>query len=103
MTDLFSPQAPGGATFSPCARYRYRLWRDWDATKPALTFVMLNPSTADEVTNDATIERCQRRAIEGGFGRLNVVNIFAYRSTDPDVLYSLRNTFSNGAIKCLPG
>ncbi|ADE12189.1 DUF1643 domain-containing protein [Sideroxydans lithotrophicus] len=77
-----------GAVFSPCKKYRYLLWRDWDVTKLVLTFVMLNPSTADEVTNDPTVEHCQRRAVSGGFGRLQVVNIFALRSTDPQALYS---------------
>lgn len=75
-----------GATFSECGKYRYRLWRKWDATMPTLTFVMLNPSTADDVKNDATIERCQRRAEATGFGCLQVVNIFALRSTDPKAL-----------------
>lgn len=77
-----------GARFSVCGKYRYLLWRDWDVTKPALTFVMLNPSTADEVKNDPTVERCQRRAIAGGYGRLQVANIFALRSTDPGALYA---------------
>lgn len=47
---------------------------------------MLNPSTADEFENDPTIERCQRRAKMMGYGSLVVVNIFAYRSTDPKAL-----------------
>lgn len=48
---------------------------------------MLNPSKADEVQNDPTVERCQRRAVMMGFGRLEVVNAFALRSTDPALLY----------------
>lgn len=72
-----------GAIFSPNGMYRYKLWRTWDAsTKPAC-FVMLNPSTADEVMNDPTVERCERRAWAMGYGGLIVVNIFAFRSTDP--------------------
>lgn len=77
-----------GAEFSPCRRYRYRLWRIWDRTKPTLAFLMLNPSTADETVNDPTIERCERRARALGFGGLEVANIFALRSTDPTALYS---------------
>lgn len=72
-----------GAMFSECRSFRYRLWRYWDRTAPALCFVMLNPSTADETQNDPTIERCQRRAMAAGYGGLEVVNLFAFRSTDP--------------------
>lgn len=78
-----------GARFSECRKYRYTLWRHWDDTKPPALFVMLNPSTADDVDNDATVERCQRRALAMQFGGLRVANIFAYRSTDPDALYGL--------------
>jgi hypothetical protein len=44
---------------------------------------MLNPSTADEVQNDPTVERCERRARHLGFGSFRVTNIFAWRATDP--------------------
>jgi hypothetical protein len=77
-----------GATFSACGVYRYRLWRRWRGDgAPALCFLMLNPSTADEVTNDATVSRCGERATRLGFGALEVVNLFALRSTDPAALY----------------
>lgn len=78
-----------GAVFSPCRKYRYALWRVWNPEKPLCMFLMLNPSTADEFKNDPTVERCQRRAIQMGYGGLHVGNIFAWRSTDPDALYSL--------------
>jgi hypothetical protein len=74
------------AIFSECRAYRYSLIRRW-ADGPIQTWIMLNPSTADEVVNDPTVERCQRRATSHGFGALEVVNIFALRSTDPKVLY----------------
>ena len=47
---------------------------------------MLNPSTADETDNDPTVERCERRARMMGFGGVEVVNIFAFRATDPVVM-----------------
>ena len=68
-----------GALFSPCKKYRYRLWREWSDEVPAV-FVMLNPSTADEIVNDPTVERCERRARAMGFGGLRVANIFALRA-----------------------
>lgn len=75
-----------GATFSPCRKYRYTLWRIWDESKDVLGYCMLNPSTADENTNDPTIERCKRRAEIMGYGGIVVFNIFAYRATDPKEL-----------------
>lgn len=75
-----------GAEFSDCKNYRYELWRIWSKSSPAV-FLMLNPSTADEVNNDPTVERCERRARSMGFGGLVVINIFALRSTDPSALY----------------
>lgn len=77
-----------GARFSPCEKYRYALWRRWN-DHPYALFLMLNPSTADEIDNDPTVERCQRRAARMGYGGLWVANIFAYRSTDPAALYSI--------------
>jgi hypothetical protein len=74
------------AVISECGNYRYRLDRIWNPTLPPLSFGMLNPSTADAQRNDATIERCERRARSMGFGRLIVWNLFAYRSTSPAAL-----------------
>ena len=71
-----------GARFSDCDKYRYRLWRKW-GEGAKVGFIMLNPSTADEHRNDPTIERCHRRAVAMGFSALEVVNIFAFRATDP--------------------
>jgi hypothetical protein len=79
------------AAFSECGTYRYRLDRRWNETLPPLAFGMLNPSTADEIRNDATIERCERRARLLGFGSLIVWNLFAYRTVSPRILKSHHN------------
>ncbi|UVW30641.1 DUF1643 domain-containing protein [Massilia sp. H6] len=47
-------------------------------------FVVLNPSTADEVTDDPTIRRCIAFAKAWGYGALCMTNLFAFRATDPD-------------------
>jgi hypothetical protein len=78
--------AASEALYSPCERYRYLLTRTWDATGPRVLFVMLNPSTATEVQNDPTVERCERRARALGFGAFRVTNIFAWRDTDPKAM-----------------
>ncbi len=71
------------AEYSPCELYRYTLTRVWAPDGPRAVFVMLNPSTATEFQNDPTVERCERRARALGFGAFRVLNIFAYRATDP--------------------
>jgi hypothetical protein len=71
------------AVYSDCGTYRYDLQREWEGGQGKLCFVMLNPSTATEVQNDPTVERCERRARAMGFGAFRVTNIFAYRATDP--------------------
>jgi len=75
--------APSTAVYSDCERYRYSLERVWDEKGKRVLFVMLNPSTATEVQNDPTVERCERRARALGFGAFCVTNIFAWRDTDP--------------------
>lgn len=74
------------AVYSDCERYRYLLTRVWNPDGGKALFVMLNPSTATEVQNDPTVERCERRARALGFGAFRVTNIFAFRATDPRVM-----------------
>ncbi len=74
------------AVYSPCEAYRYELTRVWQPGGGRVLFVMLNPSTATEVQNDPTVERCERRARALGFGAFRVCNIFAFRATDPQVM-----------------
>lgn len=75
------------ACISECGRYRYRLYRQWDESRPDVLFVMLNPSTADHYTDDRTITRCVGFARNWGYGGLLVGNLFALRSTNPGELY----------------
>lgn len=77
-----------GAVFSKDRRYRYALTRDWAVTKDAPAFVVigLNPSTADETQDDPTIRRCIGFAKREGFQRLLMLNLFAFRATDPKAM-----------------
>lgn len=78
------------ATFSDDRLYR------WDLTRiqtqgPVRAWILLNPSTADEHTNDPTVFRCMQRDIGEGFAGTIVLNIFALRSTDPQALYTAKD------------
>lgn len=93
MTDQLALMPDGaptkGATFSLCGAYRYWLWRDvvsfhaHHVPDRIALFVMLNPSTAGISADDPTIRRCISFAAREGCGRLEVVNLFAFRATDP--------------------
>lgn len=76
------PEA-SGADFSLCRRWRYRLWRQWDESKPIFNFVGCNPSVADELKLDNTVRKVMTLAAELGYGRLEVTNCFAWVDTDP--------------------
>jgi hypothetical protein len=79
------------AIIDSTGRYRYWLLREWDIGLPKLAFVMLNPSTADAEIDDNTIKRCISFAQRFGFGSLQVVNLFAFRATDPAKLLMNEN------------
>lgn len=83
MSDLFLER---DAVLSDCGRYRYLLRRTWDHAKPRALFVMLNPSTADAEVDDATIRSCVRLCKGLGYGSFEVVNLMAWRATDPKEL-----------------
>jgi hypothetical protein len=75
------------ALLSPDQKYRYVLTRTWsDDVKQKLVIIGLNPSTADAFVDDPTIRRCIRFAKDWGFDQLIMLNIFALRSTDPELL-----------------
>ena len=72
-----------GAVFDLARLYRYSLWRGWSTNHPQITFIMLNPSTADDQCDDPTVRRCIGFAQAWEFGSLEVVNLFAYRAICP--------------------
>jgi hypothetical protein len=71
------------AVISSDGLYRYRLGREWDVSLPRLTFIMLNPSTADATLDDPTIRRCMGFAKREGKGGIYVYNLYAFRATKP--------------------
>jgi hypothetical protein len=79
-------RATSWADFSPDNTYRYLLGRRVGEGDRTALFVMLNPSTADAREDDPTIRRCMGFARREGCGVLEVVNLFAYRCTNPAAL-----------------
>lgn len=86
----------GAAIISECGQYRYRLSREWDPDRAKVVWVMLNPSTADASIDDPTIRRCIGFSKAWGYGGLVVVNLFAYRATDPKDLLAITPQVAEG-------
>lgn len=78
----YSSAADASAELSACGRYRHRLVRRWD-DGDVVAWLMLNPSTADATADDPTIRRRIAFSKSRGHGALVVLNLFAYRATDP--------------------
>ena len=83
--DLFN-QENNGAIFSYCKKYRYVLWRIWDKSKPYVMFIGLNPSTANETSDDPTIRRVKKFAFDWGYGGIYMMNLFAFVTPYPEKL-----------------
>ncbi len=84
------------ATFNADRSRRYRLTRVWDVSRPALTWLMLNPSRADAVRNDQTIRRVVGFSRHHGFGGCRIVNLFSWIEPDSSKLAAkLRHRATN--------
>lgn len=74
------------AVIDRTGKYRYSLVREWNPDLPRALFVMLNGSTADATQDDPTLRRCIGFSRAWGYGSLEVVNLFGYRTTFPQEL-----------------
>lgn len=80
------------AIISDCDQYRYLLAREVEGGNGGYcVFIMLNPSTADHETDDATIRRCIGFTKSWGFSTLVVLNVYAYRATNPKDLVKAKD------------
>lgn len=74
--------------------YRYWLYREWEdefVLPATCVFIMLNPSKADGKKDDPSVRKCVGFARRWGFGKLMIVNEFAYRATNPDELKKVKD------------
>jgi len=109
MRDSYNQDRTGWARFSDDDRMRYRLARSLTGApivvrdsivqcEHGVTFLMLNPSTADAFVLDPTVRRCIGFAQAWGADVLQVVNLFALRATDPRELYEPGADIGDGHI-----
>jgi hypothetical protein len=81
QSSLFA-DAQSSASLSACGRYRYTLTRRW-APGPLLVGCLVNPSTADGSVDDPTVRKFIALAKLLGFAGILIVNLYAWRATDP--------------------
>jgi hypothetical protein len=78
------------AEYSEDYQYRYVLKRNLQKHPNRwhfpVAFIMLNPGTATETQDDPTVRQCISFAKREGCTELFVLNLFAYRATDPKKL-----------------
>ncbi len=70
------------SVFSECQQYRYQLREIWDASKPLVLWLLMNPSVACTDYSDPTLRRTGNFARTWGYGGQLVGNVHAYRATD---------------------
>ena len=84
MENLFDNNS--GAEFSEDGKYRYKLWRIWDETRPLAMCIGLNPSTANADKNDQTINYLIKMLSKLGYGGFYMMNCFAFIASKPKLL-----------------
>lgn len=93
-------ESPSGAIFDETDKYRYVLFRrlsePGEGVKPVVSFIGLNPSTADAVNDDPTVRRCINYSKAWGAKTFFMLNIFAFRATDPKEMKRTRSPIGSG-------
>ena len=85
------PDSDNGAAFSGDRRHRYELWRKLGEGTRTVLWIMFNPSTADETMDDPTVRRVISFSRQWGFDRLEIVNLFSIRSSEPKEVFESDN------------
>ena len=94
------PKWPAGsvvnARISDDHLYRWELSEVWDATKPLVMWLMMNPSVANIEHADPTLRKTGTFARTWGYGGQLIGNIHAYRATDSKHLLHVRDPVGHG-------
>jgi hypothetical protein len=81
----------GGAVFSPCRTWRYRLDRVIDEVGPSIGFVLHNPSIAGNAGDDPTSRRGIGYGRVWGASRIIYINPWAAVATAPVDFWAMRD------------
>jgi hypothetical protein len=76
--------------------YRYWLLRRWNAALPLMAVIGCNPSVADEEQDDPTIRKARGFAERLNCGGVLMLNVGAYRATNPKDWRAARDPFGPG-------
>jgi hypothetical protein len=91
--------------FSHDRVYRYSLTHKWKTLFPgkAITWIGLNPSTADELELDRTLKRIKSFSTLWGYNTFHMLNLFAFRATDPEIMKKQPDPVGPDNDRCLSG
>lgn len=84
------------ALLSDDRMFRYWLLRRWNPALPLMAIIGCNPSKADEIENDHTIRKLIGFGERLKFGGFLMLNVGAFRATDPKEWKAARDPFGPG-------
>lgn len=91
LDPTWSAPRENGAILDETRTYRYLFWRATGSGTGTCAFLLINPSTADEVVPDNTSKKCLKYARAWGYARMVIVNLFAFRTKDIPVLEKVKD------------
>jgi len=77
--------------FSCDGKHRFYLKCVWNNEIPGIIYVMLNPSTTDNISCDDTVEKIIEFSIQQGYGSTEIINLFSLIDPNSDNLRSGNN------------
>lgn len=91
MIDITKYNPESDSIISPCGNYRYALWRNWDKTRVAAMFILLNPHVDGKGKNSPIVDKCIKYAKRWGYGGVIICNLYAYITDDLRELANVDN------------